>query len=650
MSLLGRIFGGKAPAAPAPPAPSEPVDPAQDPNMIRVFDGYGREMFVPKAEWRDKVLMGHLQKVWNEPDGLFSALVQALQDGFAADLGDAAKQLAAIDPDPERGAVVLANVLREQGRGAESAEVLRRHIERHGESGLILTNLAKVQDGADAQLRTLWRGLELDPNGENAVGWYQMAHREQGGPEAGLEALRRIAALPGSWRAQMWLGRAALENQDLPMAMGLYRQALERAPRPAPPDLLMQVSGDLGKAGHLEEILRLVEPAFILAVHGLQVGNNLIKANLDLGRLDAANELVQGLYAQHRPDWKQTLSFWDNEIAKARAAATPVDEEGPMEGTLLTIEGPVWLPEASPARTLFPKAPGEAVEVVFLGGSAEVAHASQKPVHQVSDAVGRLSRALPLFLAEQVQFRTSAQAKTLQPWLMAPHSGFILQGETWTDADAAGHARQVLAGEGYVVITHLKAAHEPWEAELRLVRAGDGACVATARASFPSDRPLMGIPRLAEDLLKALTAHAGVGSAPKPGAYQVPGDKDFIAYLVRMEQLLAVRCSNLEGTKPGFLSGERDILDGNLQLCLNQPGNPTARILLLQTCLSMKIGRPEIVEEYRGRIGKLQAEHPLLRPAREVVEGLFGVVFCDFPLQEGTGLIANQTTGLKGLE
>ena len=53
----------------------------------------------------------------------------------------------------------------------------------------------------------------------------------------------------------------------------------------------MQISGDLGNAAHLPELLQLVEPHFVAEVHGLPVGNNLIKAHLDLGQLDAARGL-----------------------------------------------------------------------------------------------------------------------------------------------------------------------------------------------------------------------------------------------------------------------------------------------------------------------------------------------------------------------
>jgi hypothetical protein len=126
--------------------------------------------------------------------------------------------------------------------------------------------------------------------------------------------------LAQSWRAQLWLARDALERRDLVAAEGFYAEALARAGHPAPPDALMQMSGDLGNNGYPAEIIRLVEPYFDPAVHGLLVGNNLIKAYHKLGRTGAAWRVLGQLRAQKRHDWQEPLRYWDAELAKADAA------------------------------------------------------------------------------------------------------------------------------------------------------------------------------------------------------------------------------------------------------------------------------------------------------------------------------------------
>src|SRR6185369_3528619 len=118
----------------------------------------------------------------------------------------------------------------------------------------------------------------------------------------------------------------------------------------------------------------------------------------------------------------------------------------------------------------------------------------------------------------------------------------------------------------------------------------------------PSSKPEDRIPALARELFALLHEHAEVEPVAPPLLYQVPGASDFAFYLLRLEQLLAVRCGGMEGVPAGFLSGEREIIDGNIHLCLNNPKNAVPRILLLQTIGAMKRVRPEIVGEYRDKL------------------------------------------------
>jgi tetratricopeptide (TPR) repeat protein len=595
MGLFDNLFGKKSapqpkPSVPAdssktaPAAPPVPIrprgatkpagcpDPANDPDMIRVFDGYGREMFITKQAWRDGVLLGNIKKGWNNPDDLYNIIVSALNDGFRADVIDAAQHLYEIDPNRERGACVWGIVLMEENRLDEAERVFRHYLEQHGEDGVILTNLAKVygkrkQDAKAEEI--LWHALEIDPNQDNGMGWYASIYRDSGGADAALAAFRRIAALPRSWRAQMWLARAALEARDLDQAVTLYNESLSRAGSPTPADLLMQMSGDLGNHGHLPELLALTRPRFDLQAHGLSVGNNLIKAHLDLGQIVEAQQLLDQLYALKRPDWKQRLSFWDTEVAKARLSVPGEAQPPELKYGMPSIEGPVWLKTSSPAVELFPTPSGESISIAFLGSSAEVATNSKRIEHQMADAPGRMSRALPLFLAEQVAFGSDARVQTLIPWVMGERSGFVLSGIPWTDENAAGYAPQGENKSDYIVVMNLKATAEPWKVELRALRTIDGKFLGSVAGSWPSEKPEEGVPALTRKLLTLLAEQAEVSLSPPPSVYHVPSGPHFGWYLLQLEQLLAIRCASMDGGRSNHLSGERSILDGNLRLCLN---------------------------------------------------------------------------------
>lgn len=631
MSFLDKLFGKKSDDTTQSTRilSYTPKDPREDPDMMRIFDGYGQELFIAKDEWRKNVLPANLRSNWSNADALYGMIVDALNNGFAADVLAASKQFYAIDHGSVRSTCLYAINLRETEHLDEAGQVLRSYLEQNGENGIILTNLAKVYSAKDQdQLAeaTLWHALKIDPNQESGFAWNDAIHRERGGEEAALEAMRRVAALPGSWRAQLWLARVPLESGNIDRALKLYRNALAHAPQPVPAELLMHMSGDLGNKGLLTELIQLTKPYYSAQEHGLDSGNNLIKAYLDLGQTEAAHEIVEQLYAFERPDWKEHLSYWDTEIAKARIKGAPADMSAPLQMTMLSIQGPVWLAPDSPFAPLFgAKQQGTAV-IRFLGSSAEVASSPGHAERQLTDWPGRLSRALPLFLAEQVELGTEAQGRTMVPWLVGGNSGFVLSGAAWSDEQAIGDRQGEDAGD-YAVRTHLKCQAEPWSIELRLIRTADGACLGQFAEHIDRNGPGDAAFKVAQALIALLHREAGISLRPHPSLYQIPTGPHLSDYLQRLEQLLAVRCAAMKECNPEFLYGEREILDGNLHLCLSLPSSVVTRVLLTQTLTAMKKVRHGTIAEFKERIILLQTEHPLPGPVHTSVQQSLNAVF-----------------------
>lgn len=331
-----------------------------------------------------------------------------------------------IDPVPARSATVLGIVYMETERLKKAERVLSGHISKHGDDGVVLTNLAKVysrQMKPNLSERTLWRGLQADPNQDNGVGWYEALHRERSGDQAGITALQRVAKVPGSWRAQLWLARKELGAGRLNEALGFYKGSLANAGQPVPADLLMQMSGDLG--------------------------NNLIKAFFDSGQLEAGRRILNQLFALKRPDWQETFSYWDTELAKARVTRQPVENEKKMEMTLLDIQGPLWLRDGSPFSSLSP-AKGAGSGVIGILGSTVVYKAEAERLQsQLADAPGRLSRALPLLLTEWLHLHTTADAHGFIPWVQ--ENGFAVFGKPYEDADLCVMAASQAVPVDYIV-------------------------------------------------------------------------------------------------------------------------------------------------------------------------------------------------------
>ena len=635
MGMFDKLFGHKDPPA-SPPAPATPPAPPpaaqkdlrNDPDYLLVYDKFGRETFIRKEDWRTGTLPGMLKAQWDNPDELVNVITGGMHDGFFADVLEAAKHLSETDTNPRRGAVIYGVTLLKLGRSEDAERVFNEAIDRHGEDAVLLTNLAKVYAEWKQNVRAgiiLWHALELDPNFDSAFNWYCSVERDHGGEAGEIAAFEKIAGLPRSWRAQIWLARMALRSADLPIALEMYDMALDNAGDPTPTDLLMTMSGDLGNTGHLEAILRLAGPRFVARVHGLQVGNNLIQANLDQGHIDAAAKILEELYAMQRPDWKDTLSFWDTAIAKARVTKRQSEAQTPLGYAMLPVPNPVWLKPESPAVELFRVPEHPELKVSFLGCSISTPAAADQPEFQLSDRPGRLSRAVPFFLAEQARFRNAAEVTTLVPWITAEPGSFIVNGAGWTDEEVVTSATQADPAVRFAVLTHLIVpapdSTDAYKVVLRLLRTSDGSCAGELSASFTLNAMQPGLQKLADELVTLLAQTSGIPASSAPVAYSVPA-ASFGDYLLRLEQLLAVRCAGME-THRGTLYGQREILDGMLNLCLTHPENVPARLILAHALTVIGMVWPEIAAQFAPRVQYMQQQTPLKGATAPIVDGLF---------------------------
>jgi tetratricopeptide (TPR) repeat protein len=291
--------------------------PPSDSEVIRAYDASGREILITKEEWRNKVLPGELQRHWNNGEGLYHKVVQALNDGFFKEVLDASMQVLRIDTNRERAYCLRAIVLMKNGLWDQSEATLQHYLKKFGPSAYVLTNLAKIyaeRGEAERSHQTLLESLRMDPNQENALDWWGGIQSENGGEPAFLKAMEEIAKIPGSWRAQLWLARDLLERRDLNGALALYRDIIKLSN--ADGTALMQISGDLGPRGHLAEIVRLVAPVYRPEEHRIEVGFNLLQCCLELGDRHGGMALLDRILQLKRPDILHVLKNFEREFLK----------------------------------------------------------------------------------------------------------------------------------------------------------------------------------------------------------------------------------------------------------------------------------------------------------------------------------------------
>lgn len=609
MGLLSKFLGkGKAAVAQGETSTSSSDKPA----MIRVFDSYGRQMEVPRESWRRDVLLPNFDKNKGDPEALYGLIVQSLKDGFVEEALEPAKQLTVIDPDAERAACLHGVVLLQLKRFDDARVVLEGCIARLGERGYVLTNLAKAYSGLGQHGRAeliLWHALELDPNQDNGLNWYAALFNERQGEAGRLAALQRVAALPNSWRSQLWLARAALAHHDLKAATVLYHDALGKLPQ-VPADALMQISGDLGNKGQLELLVQLCRPHFVPSVHGLQVGNNLIKAYVDLKDPASARAILEQLYAMQRPDWRERLQYWEKQIDDIESKFGPVKTPPPLEVGLLVLDKPIWAHGVLGFESLLPEKLNDHPSVAFICGSGDPGVKDHDPVSkQPSNDLGRCTRAVPMFLAEELQIQTNAQSSFVLPWIKG--GGFVLSAKPWRYGDL----RIDQSRTDYVVLLHIDARQSPWSMRFSVLAGSDGAELETWDEQIDLQRPGAAV---TASLDKVIRAVGGLTQVTVPAELVAPPFERLAQYLVATEQALAVSVANME--ENNILYAERSIFDNLLLLALDTPRCARTRCLLLNAVEKEARRRPDIAREFRDKLRRLQHEHPLRAdPASSVV-------------------------------
>jgi len=162
-----------------------------------------------------------------------------------------------------------------------------------------------------------------------------------------------------------------------------------------------------------------------------------------------------------------------------------------------------------------------------------------------------------------------------------------------------------------VVVSHVDATANPWRVTTRVLRLADEHCVAERAATMPPEQPNESLQALAKDVCDVIAVASRADRVmPVPG-YAPPTGEAFRDYLLRLEQMLAVRCAGMESEAAAFLSGEREIVAGTVRLCVEVPNSVSTRVLLVQLLKRMKAVHPAAVLEHEEAIRQLQRAHPM---------------------------------------
>ena len=596
---------GAAGAADAAPAPEE---------RLTAYDAYGRAVSLTREEYRTRVLPATLRKSWDSPPALYSAIVQGLRDDFAADLGDASAHLVEIDPDPERATTARGIVLMKTGDLDGAEEILRRYHGTHDPSGVILTNLAKVaaERGDPARARDLLaEALQVDPNLENGLLWWAALAREVGGETAYLESLDAIAEVQGSWRPQLWLARHRLDEGDLAGALELYHKVLVLAADRS--DALLMISGDLGNAGHLDQVFELVLPRYVPERHALSVGFNLLNASVQAGRRAEGEALLHRIGLLNAPHARDQVAAFGRSLdeLKTTELGSPQATEPEAAPTIVDVPRPLWHTYLGRPDWLLPMLPAPrraTVGILTLADATGDERVGGGP--EAATTVGGLARSTPLALAEALLYTTDVEPMAIIPVVRG--LGPVVPAEGWPPEDVIDLGRTEGAELAYIVTGSVAqaAAEATTTVRLELWDIERGEAVDALNKETSAEDAGTALLDLGQQLVSRLVTEGKASVITESSHYAVPAGALLDGYMTACDELFALTLAGEGLTDPERLYGERDILNHLLNLSLTNRAVLLPKLTFLAALVLNRARGSGTFQEYRApALAMADAEH-----------------------------------------
>lgn len=583
---------------PAASVQSSPVVAQADlSRLITAYDSYGREIKIALGEWREQVLQPNLERHWDNSDELYNQIIAAMNDGLFGDIEPASARLLQIDANIERSHTVRGIVLMKVGRVDEAGKVIEDGMAKTGRTGTLLTNLAKVisaQGQKEHSEQVLREAVRADPNMENGLMWLLAIENERGGKAAYLQALQAAAALPGSWRPQLWLARHHLENAEVERALALYRKILVDGIYAA--DALMMISGDLGKNGHEAIIIDLLLPVYDVHRHSPQAGFNLLEAMIRQKRVLEGEGLLSRLYALGLAPYKQHLDHYAERLQAVRVATDtvrPVDP-GKLDIRTLVLDRPVWSYGLNHPKWLFRQKSEGAEKVIFVP-LALAARESDEAHEQREDDAGRLSRALPLYFAESVHYWTDRIGAFHLPVVVG--GGPVVSSR---EADGAALCAHFPGAAAFIVTGCLEepSGERPWDLSVKIWQVDTAVCIAEKRVMLQLKEDGQAVLELEHWLHEKMQ---GEKALPFDDFYIRLPPEAIQIYLSALGQGLMLTLTHNDVATKGAMWGERKMIEYPLKMALHWPGMESLKIFYLSGIGKAAGYRSDVLPEFAER-------------------------------------------------
>jgi len=409
--------------------PSSPPTPK---DHVEVLNAQGQRVSITSEQYLTKALPEMLKASDADPERLTQVIMQAVRDGFADNVIAAANRLTVLDKDNlERALTVLAVVQRDSGDLDLAEGTLNELKQRKPDSAAAYVGLGMLQErqgNFDKCVELLWQALQMDCNNPDAVhGYLQTRHRSVG--DEGYPAeIEKIMALPGSWRAQMWMARLHLGKNNADAAAVIYRDKLSGDAVES--DALLMAVADLVQNGKHDLIEELIVPRFEPGKHHPHIGMAMLQHYHMQEKHAVGEELLHQMYVHYGHMLGAELQQLSGEFDRMRLSKLPKMPDLPANPkvNLMRLDRPSWYAGFDdPAWLLPPKGEGHKHIMVFalaIDGQPKLEPAQE-------EEIGRATRSLPLWFAEQIWLSTPHRGTAALA--MAENGGWAVLGRPWPE-------------------------------------------------------------------------------------------------------------------------------------------------------------------------------------------------------------------------
>lgn len=271
---------------------------------------------------------------------------------------------------------------------------------------------------------------------------------------------------PGPVAPRLEAAFEQLELRNLDAAKEIYEEVLA-SPAGERPDVLVRISGDLGSTGHVDAIPPLIAPRYDAERHGPATGINLLQAYLALRNPEAAQHVLDLLFDLKKPEIEDRLWGFSNAIGEMMESGKHGGHAGQATSVnLVTISKPIWAYGIEELPGLLPEKSPKAKTVAFAQLTLPDHDNTEELRKQPEEAIGRLTRGIPLWLADSLYF--SPQYTTSAAIGMVGQEHYMLFPAAWTTENI----RQLIETSGspidYVVTGELREDEGDYHLSLRL--------------------------------------------------------------------------------------------------------------------------------------------------------------------------------------